>query len=212
MIHWLWFRQWSFGGATLPGFLAPNVGPYKRPVQSLPMETYYAADDPVTKDSVVDHSSNLAYFRAGLIVMFGDLSCADSTGHAFVGDFAHSEEFIVFKNAPLVLWMNGGPGCSSLDGLLSEHGPFFAEDDGKTLKKNPYSWNKIANMLYMEAPAGVGFSYADDANYTTTDDESLSHYGTSRATECDQVTRLKTLVSGTGGLTHRESYQWALDT
>ncbi|ELU13953.1 hypothetical protein CAPTEDRAFT_199104 [Capitella teleta] len=46
--------EWSFGGATLPGFLAPNVGPYKSPVQSLPMETCYAADGtlPVTKDPV----------------------------------------------------------------------------------------------------------------------------------------------------------------
>lgn len=78
---------------------------------------------------------------------------------------------------PLVLWMNGGPGCSSLDGLLTEHGPFRVQDDGKTINKNPFSWNRVANMLYLEAPAGVGYSYSDDQNYTTTDDQvSLDNY------------------------------------
>jgi len=81
------------------------------------------------------------------------------------------------KNDPLVLWLNGGPGCSTVDGLLMQHGPFMMNDDGATLRKNPYSWNKVANMLYVDAPAGVGFSYSDDGDYVTSDDQtSLDNY------------------------------------
>uniref|UniRef100_A0A0B7B8G6 Carboxypeptidase n=1 Tax=Arion vulgaris TaxID=1028688 RepID=A0A0B7B8G6_9EUPU len=75
------------------------------------------------------------------------------------------------RTDPVVLWMNGGPGCSSLDGFLTEHGPFRVNDDGKNLEANPYSWNLITNMIYLESPAGVGFSYSDDRNYTTDDDD-----------------------------------------
>ncbi|XP_041059999.1 lysosomal protective protein isoform X3 [Carcharodon carcharias] len=78
------------------------------------------------------------------------------------------------ENDPVVLWLNGGPGCSSLDGLLNEHGPFLIQADGKTLHYNPYSWNLIANVLYLESPAGVGFSYANDKQYHTNDSAGMA--------------------------------------
>ncbi|GAB6023872.1 hypothetical protein CHUAL_008610 [Chamberlinius hualienensis] len=79
------------------------------------------------------------------------------------------------STAPLVLWLNGGPGCSSVDGLLAGHGPFHVNNDSKTLYYNPYSWNKLANVIYLEAPAGVGYSYSNSTNYTTNDDETAAN-------------------------------------
>ena len=67
---------------------------------------------------------------------------------------------------PLVLWTNGGPGCSGLAGFMTEQGPFRPTADGN-LVENPHSWNKLANMVFIEQPAGVGFSYTKTKmNYT----------------------------------------------
>jgi serine carboxypeptidase-like clade 2 len=76
---------------------------------------------------------------------------------------------------PLLVWLNGGPGASSLMGLLTENGPFRPNSDGKTLSLNPYSWNNFTNIIYIEAPAGVGFSFSDDpADYNTNDSRTAS--------------------------------------
>lgn len=76
---------------------------------------------------------------------------------------------------PLVLWTNGGPGCSSVSGgLFSEFGPFFPKSDGSLgLTPNPWTWTSGANVIFIEQPAGVGFSFSDDtADYTTGDKQS----------------------------------------
>lgn len=75
---------------------------------------------------------------------------------------------------PVVLWFNGGPGCSSLDGFFYEHGPFEIESDYSTLSLRPYRWNSMVNMLYIEAPVGVGFSYSSNEDYRLNDDRTAS--------------------------------------
>ncbi len=65
---------------------------------------------------------------------------------------------------PLVIWYNGGPGCSSMLAFLQENGPYKFEDGETTAVKSDYSWNREANVLYIEHPAGVGFSYCNSDN------------------------------------------------
>lgn len=61
----------------------------------------------------------------------------------------------------MVLWLTGGPGCSSEVGLFYENGPYNFNADGKTLKSNPHSWNENANLIYIDQPIGTGFSNLD---------------------------------------------------
>ena len=65
------------------------------------------------------------------------------------------------KADPVVIWFNGGPGCSSMLGMFMEHGPYVTDDGEYYIKKNPEPWNKRANVLYIESPSGVGYSIAD---------------------------------------------------
>mmetsp|Transcript_39750 Transcript_39750/g.52399 ORF Transcript_39750/g.52399 Transcript_39750/m.52399 type:complete len:607 (+) Transcript_39750:64-1884(+) len=81
-----------------------------------------------------------------------------STKHNFYW-FTESERDPV--NDPLVFWTNGGPGCSGFIGFMGEMGPFRPQED-MTLKENELAWNKLANMVYIEQPCGVGFSYSDE--------------------------------------------------
>ncbi|KAJ2998268.1 hypothetical protein HDV02_004688 [Globomyces sp. JEL0801] len=65
------------------------------------------------------------------------------------------------ESDPLVLWLNGGPGCSSLTGLFAEHGPCRINPHGNGTLPFEYSWNKNASMIYLDQPLNVGFSYSN---------------------------------------------------
>jgi len=70
------------------------------------------------------------------------------------------------NNYPLLLWSNGGPGCTSLLGAFQEIGP-YVQEDGQTSFNGTYnvwSWGQFANLLFFESPAGVGFSPNDVEN------------------------------------------------
>ncbi|ESW34059.1 hypothetical protein PHAVU_001G120700 [Phaseolus vulgaris] len=93
----------------------------------------------------------------------GHITVDDQHQRALFYYFVEAEEDPASK--PLVLWLNGGPGCSSIGvGAFAEHGP-FRPSDNNVLEKNDYSWNKEANVLYLESPAGVGFSYSSNKSF-----------------------------------------------
>ncbi|XP_009792171.1 serine carboxypeptidase-like 40 [Nicotiana sylvestris] len=92
-------------------------------------------------------------------------------GYVTVNEFAGRALFYYFVEAensrslPLLLWLNGGPGCSSIAyGAMEELGPFRVHSNGKTLYRNHYAWNHEANVLFLESPAGVGFSYSNTSS------------------------------------------------
>ncbi len=64
---------------------------------------------------------------------------------------------------PIVIWLNGGPGSSSMMGLFAENGPYQIQDD-LSLIENPYSWNTAANYLVIDQPAGTGLSYVEQSH------------------------------------------------
>ena len=70
---------------------------------------------------------------------------------------------------PLILWLHGGPGCSSLEAFLMEAGPVVTEKFGNKFELNKYAWNNNANIIFLESPAGVGFSINKDETYNFDD-------------------------------------------
>ncbi|KAK9286558.1 hypothetical protein L1049_014957 [Liquidambar formosana] len=126
--------------------------------------------------------ANVAF--SGSIVKYlpgfdGELPFKLETGYVTVEE---SELFYYFiesegnpKEDPLILWYSGGPGCSTINGLIYEVGPLAfnitAYDGGiPPLQYYPYSWTRTSSILFVDAPVGTGFSYATSLSaYPTSD-------------------------------------------
>ena len=109
--------------------------------------------------------------------LFGDIYEGDIYSGYLNTKIEGNELFYIYtlsqnspSTAPLMLWLNGGPGCSSLFGMLAEIGPVTSDNFTGTFKRNEYSWNAYANIVFIEQPAGVGFSKSSDPDFVWTDD------------------------------------------
>ena len=78
--------------------------------------------------------------------------------------FWHFENQHLADRPRTVIWLNGGPGCSSEDGALMEIGPYRVRKGGK-LEMVDGAWNEFANLLFVDNPVGTGFSYVDTNAY-----------------------------------------------
>ncbi|KAL6270655.1 hypothetical protein ACE6H2_027566 [Prunus campanulata] len=118
----------------------------------------------------------------------GNLPFKLETGYVGVGDLDDVQLFYYFieserspEEDPLLLWLTGGPGCSAFSGLVYEIGPIifnYANSSGNepTFVLNPYSWTKVANIIFLDHPVGTGFSYAKSwQRYETGDISSAAH-------------------------------------
>ncbi|RVW17572.1 Serine carboxypeptidase-like 48 [Vitis vinifera] len=78
------------------------------------------------------------------------------------------------KKDPVVIWLTGGPGCSSQLALFYENGPFHITDN-LTLSWNDYGWDQASNILFVDQPTGTGFSYSSSESDIRHTEEGVSN-------------------------------------
>ncbi|KAK4158512.1 Alpha/Beta hydrolase protein [Chaetomidium leptoderma] len=98
----------------------------------------------------------------------------ENNGNLF---FWHFQNKHIANKQRTVIWLNGGPGCSSEDGALMEIGPYRLKDD-KTLVYNDGAWNEFANVMFVDNPVGTGYSYVDTNAYVHELDEMAEQFVT----------------------------------
>ncbi|KAL6522885.1 hypothetical protein OROHE_016732 [Orobanche hederae] len=89
----------------------------------------------------------------------GYLSVNSTTRSAIFYTYYESQTFDKESQTPIFIWLQGGPGCSSMLANFFELGPWLVNQN-LSLEPNPYSWNKIFGLLFLDNPIGTGFSIA----------------------------------------------------
>ncbi|XP_026804483.1 venom serine carboxypeptidase-like [Rhopalosiphum maidis] len=126
---------------------------------------------PMIRDGRIDEARAACKVRLNDSAAAGVDSCA---GYLTVDEAHDSNLFFWFfpaasgdGKAPVVLWLQGGPGAPSLYSVFNENGPFLVDEVGGLLRRN-LTWTSTHSMLYVDSPVGVGYSFTgDEAGYTT---------------------------------------------
>ncbi|KAL4586241.1 hypothetical protein LXL04_010876 [Taraxacum kok-saghyz] len=114
----------------------------------------------------------------------GDLPFKLETGYVGVGEKEEAQLFYYFiesernpEEDPLIYYLTGGPGCSAIITVFYEIGPLSFNFDNApeniTISLSPYSWTKMANVIYVDIPAGTGFSYGTTKEASISSDSIL---------------------------------------
>ncbi|XP_071932759.1 serine carboxypeptidase-like [Coffea arabica] len=113
-----------------------------------------------------------------------DPSVADLGHHAGYFNLPHTVGARMFyfffesrrknNSDPVVIWLTGGPGCSSELALFYENGPFHITD-GLSLVWNNFGWDKISNIIFVDQPTGTGFSYSSSNDDIRHDEKGVSN-------------------------------------
>jgi carboxypeptidase D len=112
-------------------------------------------------------------------IMMNELSFAQYAGHISANSSTDAHLFFWLMESikddsdQLVFWFNGGPGCSSMDGVFLEGGPYRMEGP-LNLTTNPYAWNQYAHVVFVDQPVGTGLSYASSSKEYVQTQEQLS--------------------------------------
>ncbi|KAH8897494.1 serine carboxypeptidase 1 [Thozetella sp. PMI_491] len=136
-----------------------------RPPRGVPSD-HWTRNEPLAKRFANANTTQFAINGTGIPDVNFDI------GEAYAGQMSISEDidgpdklFFWFQPSPnpaseneIVIWLNGGPGCSSLEGFLQENGPFVWQYGTFAPVANPWGWHHLTNMLWVEQPIGTGFS------------------------------------------------------
>ncbi|XP_053465264.1 probable serine carboxypeptidase CPVL isoform X2 [Nycticebus coucang] len=118
--------------------------------------------------------------EASLVTLSIEENMNSYAGYITVNETYNSNLFFWFfpaevqtADAPVVLWLQGGPGGSSMFGLFVEHGPYIITSN-MTMRTRDFPWTFTLSMLYVDNPVGTGFSFTDDTRGYAANEEDVA--------------------------------------
>lgn len=168
--------RWQLLAVALVAVVVEARGPFRKMFPNhgnltIPAALQESAGDPLFLTPLIE-AGKIKEARSLSRVKLGHRYGHSFSGFLTVNKTYESNLFFWFfparmgaDTAPVLVWLQGGPGGSSLFGLFAEHGPFNVDESLRIVPRN-YSWTKTHNLLYIDNPVGTGFSFTrNDAGY-----------------------------------------------